>query len=195
MMKSAATENRKRLQAALPGRVIVLSAHQQLQRSNDTAYAFEQEANFWWLTGITDPDWWLIIDGARGKSWLVSPDVSATHQIFDGSLSGEDALERSGVDAVISNDRADTLLRELAQKHSLVHALGDDPYAKYYDFFQNPAPKAMWKRLERIFTTVEDCRSDLAKLRAIKQPEEIKAMKKAIDLTLEAFTAVKQKLP
>lgn len=194
-MMTTAMKNRERLQSALPGRLIVLSAYQQLQRGNDTAFAFEQEANFWWLTGIDEPDWWLIIDGGRGKTWLVSAEVSATHQIFDGSLSWEDALERSGVDAVISRDRADTLLRELAQKHSLVYTLGDDPYAKYYDFVQNPAPKAMSKRLERIFTTVEDCRSDIAKLRAIKQPEEITAMKKAINLTLEAFAAVKQKLP
>lgn len=179
----------------MPGRLVVLSAYQQLQRGNDTAFAFEQEANFWWLTGINAPEWWVIIDGMRDKSWLVSPEISATHQVFDGSLPAEEAIATSGVDAVISRDEADTLLRDLAKKHSLVYTLGDDPYGKYYDFVQNPAPRAMWKRLERIFTTVEDCRSDLAKLRAIKQPEEIARIKKAIGLTVDTFADIKQKLP
>lgn len=177
------------------GGLFVLSAYAQMQRGNDTAFFFEQEANFWWLAGLTAPDWWLIIDGMSHKSWLVAPHVSQSHEIFDGSLSAEQARTISGIDTVISRDEADSLLRRLARTHSVVYALGDDPYMNYFDFVVNPAVKDMWNRLDRIFNSVQDCRSQLAKLRATKQPEEIQAMKKAINLTTDAFAAIKSKLP
>jgi len=187
--------NRRHLTEKLSGGLVVLAAYSPLQRQSDMTHTFMQEANFWWLTGIEAADWWLIIDGPRGKSWLAAPSVSRSHAIFDGSLSWEVARTISGVDAVISHDEADTLLRELSRKHSLVYTLGDDPYAKYYDFILNPGPKEMNKRLERIFSDVVDCRKELANLRAHKQPAEIIAIKKAINLTIDAFEIVKQKLP
>jgi Xaa-Pro aminopeptidase len=52
----------------------------------------------------------------------------------------------------------------------------------------------LWRQLERTFTRVEDCRQDLARLRAIKQPEEIAAMKKAARLTTAAFDLAHDKL-
>ncbi len=189
------TSNRRRLVEKNQGGVIVLSAYVSMQRGNDAAFTFEQEANFWWLTGIDSPDWWVIIDGQRDKSWLVAPAVSAAHQIFDGSLSAEAAKRISGVDNVLTQDEAMAMLRDLAKKHSVVHAIGDSVHAEHYDFVLNPAPKKLWNMLERIFADVQDCRLTLAKLRAIKQPEEIAAIKKAIKLTIDGFNIVKQKLP
>jgi len=177
------------------GGVSVVTAFTQMQRTNDAAFAFEQESNFWWLTGIDVPDWWVIIDGQRTKSWLVAPAVSVAHQIFEGSLSVEAAKRISGIDTVLSQDEAMAMLRDLAKKHSVVHAIGDPAHTEYYDFTLNPAPKKLWNMLERTFADVQDCRLSLAKLRAIKQPVEVTAIKKAIKLTVDGFNAVKQKLP
>jgi Xaa-Pro aminopeptidase len=186
--------NRDQLTTKLKGGIVVLTAYTETQRSNDTAFAFEQEANFWWLTGIEAADWWLIIDGIRRKSWLVAPAVSESHEIFDGSLSAEDAKAISGVDEVLTPDDAKSLLRDLAKKHSVVHTLGEQPYAEYLDFSLNPAGRKLHEMLERTFNSVQDCRKDLAKLRAIKQPEEIVHMKKVIGLTMSAFEEVKASL-
>lgn len=194
-MKEMFVRNRQRLTEELKGGIVVLSAYAQMQRGNDTAFTFEQEANFWWLTGIDAPDWWLIIDNSRHKSWLVAPHVSESHQIFDGSLAPETAKEISGVDDVLTHDEAVTMLRTLAKNHSIAYGLGEQPYAEHLDFHLNPAPKKMYDLLRRTFNSVQDCRKQLAKLRAIKQPAEIAAMKKAIDLTCDAFADIKQKLP
>lgn len=187
--------NRRRLMAELPGSLFALSAYTMMQRGNDAAATFEQEANFWWLTGIEAADWWVIIDGTRDKSWLVAPRLSESHQIFDGSLSPEAAIATSGVDEVISEDEALSMVRDLAKKHSIIHTLGEQPYAEYLDFHLNPAPKKMHESLKRTFNSVQDCRKELATLRAIKQPEEITAIKKAIRLTTDAFEEVRKKLP
>lgn len=187
--------NRQRLADELKGGIAVFSAYAEMQRSNDTAFLFEQEANFWWLSGIEAPDWWLIIDGTRGKSWLVAPTLSEVKTVFDGGLTPDEALKASGADDVISQDDAGKLLRDLAKKHSVVYALGDHPHVEYFEFTLNPAPKKMHEMLGRIFNSAQDCRKELAKLRAIKQPEELAQMKKAISLTADAFEEVKRQLP
>lgn len=194
MNASFFTENRTKLMKALDGGLIVLSAHTGLQRSSDSAHSFVQESNFWYLTGVEEPDWLLIIDGQRGRSTLVAPEISTQKQTFDGSLPWDDAKKISGVDDVISANDADIFLRDLAKKHSLVYSLGDEPHAKYYEFVVNPAQKKVWQKLERIFPDVVDCRKELAQLRAIKQPEEIRAIKRAVKLTSAAFSHVRENL-
>src|SRR5690606_19462667 len=69
------------------------------------------------------------------------------------------------------------------------------PYTKHFNFVINPAQKKMWTMLKRIFDNVKDCRPELAKLRAIKQPVEIEAIRNAAKLTIEAFEDIKLKLP
>jgi Xaa-Pro aminopeptidase len=195
MVSSFFVQNRLSLAALVGGGIIVVPAYSEMQRGNDAAFMFEQEANFWWLTGIEAPDWWLIIDGQRNKSWLVSPSISDTHAIFDGSLSSEAARVISGVDYVIGHDEAVRMLRDLSKKHSVVYSLDEPSHSDYYDFASNPAIKKNWRMLQTIFNDAEDVRPILDKLRAIKQPEEIMAIKKAIKLTVDAFKVVKQKLP
>lgn len=173
----------------------ILSSYRSMQRGNDAAFAFEQEANFWYLTGINAPDWTLINDKLQNKSWLVAPDIDIVHQIFDGSLSDEEAKNISGVDEVISKTQANHLLREIALKQAVVYTLGIDPRAETYDFVINPAQQELTKELNSIFNEVKDCRSELVKLRSIKQPVEIDAIKKAIKLTNDAFLQVKEILP
>jgi Xaa-Pro aminopeptidase len=194
-MSDLFVSNRQRLAAELKGGIVVLSAYTQMQRSNDTAFTFEQEANFWWLTGIEAADWWLIFDGTRDKSWLVAPKLSEVQEIFDGSLSPEAAKKISGIETVVSHDEGMKLLRDLAKKHSMAYTLGEQPHAQYLDFTLNPAPRKMYELLDRTFNSVHDCRKELSRLRAIKQPEEIVRMKKAINLTIDAFEYVKAMLP
>jgi Xaa-Pro aminopeptidase len=190
-MQNLFVTNRQRFMAELKGGVAVVGAYASMQRGNDMAFGFEQEANFWWLTGVEAADWWVIIDAKRAKTWLVVPTISDMHQIFDGSLSEKEALKISGADEVLARDDAKGMLRDMAKKHSVVYTLGEQPHAEHFDFMLNPAPKKLYDQLTRTFNSVQDCRKILAKLRAIKQPAEITRMKKAIKLTVDAFDHVK----
>ena len=104
----------------LAGSLLVVPAYSEMQRGNDAAYLFEQEANFWYLTGVEHADWWLIVDSTRGKSWLVAPKVDDVHALFDGSLSADEAKRVSGVDEVIDRDAALALLRREARTRQFV---------------------------------------------------------------------------
>ncbi len=183
--------NRSKILSKINNETLVVTAYSAIQRNRDAFFMFEQEANFWYLTGIEDPDWWVIIDGAQNKSWLVAPDIDDAHRIFDRGLSSKEAQKISGVDKVISREEADTLLKELASNRKNIYSIGDDPHANHYNFVLNPAPKELYSYLQEIFPEVKDFRPELAKLRAIKQPEEIDAIQAAVDLTVDAFQTVR----
>lgn len=174
---------------------IILTAYTQLQRSNDAAFRFEQEANFWWLTGIEAADWRLIIDVDQKKSWLVRPSIGESRALFEGDLTDEEALRTSGVDGILTKAEGVKKITELAQRHSIVHTLDDHPHAKYYEFAQNPAQATLRKELKRIFDRVKDCRPLLHRLRAIKQPAELAIIRQAVVATVRAFAHVKKQLP
>lgn len=183
--------NRERLAQACPDELIMVTAYTQTQRSGDAAFKFEQEANFWWLTGIDEPDWQFIFDTKANKSWLVAPAVDAVHVIFDGGLSPDAAKTHSGVDAVLSQSEAHAKLADYARRGVTVATLGRDPHAGHYNFALNPALPKLHRALTRQFGEVHDLRPMLAKLRTIKQPDELEAMQAAIDVTIDAFTAIR----
>lgn len=182
--------NRKTLTEVLKGGIVVLYGYGRQQRSNDAAHAFTQEANFWYLTGIEDPDWGLIIDGSASRSYLIMPQVDDVHKIFDGSMSAHDAKRVSGADKVLTADEAALMLRTLATKHQLVYTVGVPAHAEHFNFALNPSIALHRQALERYFSKVQDIRSELAAMRAIKRPEEVIAIRSAVDLTMEAFKKV-----
>ena len=169
-----------------------MTGYGEMQRSNDSSSFFEQEANFWYLTGIESPDWWLILDGTHGTEWLVAPDVSDVQQVFDGSLDKEDVYQVSGIKTVLARDEAMRRLRELAKHHSIAYTTDQPRYVRDHASFQlNHAQADLKKTLERIFQNVQICNRELAIMRTIKQPAEIAAIQQAIDLTITAFESMK----
>lgn len=192
MEKEFFTHNRSAIHNIAHTDVIVLAGNVSLQRSNDASYAFEQEANFWYLTGISAPSWWLIIE--KDKSYLVAPNVDEVHRIFDGSLSNKDAKALSGVDVVLEHEAGKSLLETLKQAKVTVATIGEDPHKEHYDFALNPGPVEMREKLQTLFDEVKDCRRELAGLRAIKTPEEIQLIRNAIALTIDGFEVVKNNI-
>jgi Xaa-Pro aminopeptidase len=163
-----------------------------MQRCSDESWRFEQEANFWYLTGVEAADWQVVI--ADGQTTLIAPDISKISQIFNGSLNFDEAQEISGADRVITHDEGVTYLRELTKKHREVRTVLPQNVIDY-EFSLNPAQAILTAKLRKIFVKVKDVRPELHQLRAIKQPAEIMMMRRAINLTRAAFEVVKAELP
>lgn len=189
------TANRARLLEALGGQaVVVATAYREMQRSNDASFLFAQEANFRYLTGITAPDWRLIIDGYHDRSYAVMPEVDAIKQVFDGSLSAEQAQQVSGVDEVIDSEQASALLRRLAKTTKTVHIVDQSSRLASAGFVLNPAHSELREQMGRYFRETKNCFVELARLRAIKQPVEIAALQRAIDITVDGFRILRAEL-
>ena len=178
------------------GALVVVTGYGEVQRSHDSAHRFEQEANFWYLTGVEQADWWLIMDGAHGTQWLVMPERDEVQQVFDGAADTDGARAISGIKTVLSRDEAMRRLRGLAKHHSIVYTTEQPAYLREHATFQlNAAQADLKKVLERTFQNVQVCNRELAMLRTIKKPEEIAAIEKAIKVTITAFEYMKKALP
>jgi Xaa-Pro aminopeptidase len=186
--------NRARAMEKLQGGLLVVAGYTGMQRGNDAEFRFEQEASFWYLTGIEFPDWWLIMDAKRGKSWLVGPEIDEMHRLFQESLLDDDAKKTSGITDILSRDQAMSMLRTASKSHQLVYTVDLPSYHSHFGFTLNPAVHEMREMLKRTFSTVRDFRPELTKLRAIKQPIELEMMQTAIDLTITTFQSVKKKM-
>lgn len=186
--------NRARLAEKLGGGLFSATAYTRLQRGADMPFRFEQESNFWFLTGINEPDWKLVYDGITHHSWLVMPDIAEIHRIFDGGLSIEEAKLISGVNNVITHDELLPLYRRLARTHSLAYTVGPPRRSDHFNFVLNPALIEHQHQLERNFAKVQLANTELSQMRLIKQPDEIVCIKEAIKDTVCAFQLVHERM-
>ncbi len=194
MQASFFIHNRQNLARKLDDGLFVLGAYSKMQRTSYEAFDFKQESNFWYLSGISEPDWLLIHDGKSNKSWLVRPKENPHLAVFDGELSDASAIDRSGVDEVISMSQMKLLLKKLVLQHKKVYTVFPPKGLTRLELTPNPAPSRMRRMLKTYSESVIDCRKDLAELRAIKQPVELAQIQHAITITGQAFEYVAQNI-
>ena len=184
--------NRRRFEQASRGALIVLTGYDAMQWSGDMDVPFLQESSFWWLTGIDEAGWKVIIETSRSHTTLVRPALSEIERIFVGGLSDDEALNMSGADEIIVAEEFESRLRQLSRAHTIVETIIDR--RTHNSSVPNPAQGNLQRLLKRTFTSVENCQRTLQQLRAIKQPEELTRMRRAIKLTVEAFVAARAQL-
>jgi Xaa-Pro aminopeptidase len=181
--------NRRRLRELFTGTApIVVAANGLLQRGGDSTFAFAQDANFWYLTGIDEPDLVLVMD--RDKEYLIVPGRSVVRTAFDGAVEAESLTRRSGVPLVYDDKAGWEQLANRLKKVKHVATLAKPlAYVEHFGFYTNPARAALVARLTEYKSDLEllDLNSHLARLRMIKQPSELAAMKSAIDITSSAI--------
>ena len=180
--------NRKRLYAAAQGELIVLAAYSTVQQSGDMAAPFLQESSFFWTTGITEAGWRVILDTPRQHAILVRPERSEVDVIFNGESNDDSIRAVSGIAEIIAEKDFESTLRRLHRKHTIASTINPK---QNHDFVLNPAQANLEAILKRVFDSVQHCDKLLAKLKAIKQPEELTIMQAAIDLTCKAFEDVR----
>lgn len=181
--------NRRRMREHLGDeRPIVVTANGLLQRGADSAYEFAQDANFWYLTGIDEPDVILVIDGER--EFLIVPTREATREAFDGAVDLQAMAAQSGIhdiqDEINGWNRMDGLLTQQPAVATMANA---PTYIPELGMYANPARARLLKQLHKHVENLEvvDIRPEMARLRMIKQPEELLAIQAAIDITSETL--------
>ena len=184
-------EHRQKLVAFAGGSPVIITGYEAVQLSGDIATPFLQESCFWWLTGIEEAGWKVIVDTTRRRTILVRPTISEVQRIFEGESAAGEILKRSGADEIIDARDFEQYLRTLARHHPLVYTVHDKTS---HDFVVNPAQRVLNETLSRVFPSVEDIGKKIHELRAIKSDAEIMAIKKAVALTVKAFREVRENL-
>jgi Xaa-Pro aminopeptidase len=185
------TNNRKRLFAKAKGELIILTAYDSVQQSGDMAAPFLQESSFWWVTGIKQPGWKVVLDTARGETTLVRPHRSDVDVIFNGESNDDEIRAISGIHHIISQREFEGYLRQLHRHHTIAYTLTQK---EDHEFVLNPAKAMLVAVLKRIFDSVQYSDALFAELKAIKQPDELARMRSAMKLTCDTFSAVQSQL-
>lgn len=179
------SQNRQKLRNKIPKNVpIVITANGQLQRSADTMFPFQQDANFRYLTGINEPDLLLVID--NGEEYLILPEQSVYQKIFDGEVTDSELSARSGIAKVYDNKSGWKLLKKTLKTTKEVAVLTPPPqYIDVYGMYTNPARWALRRGVLNCNDSVKfiDAREALTDMRMVKQESEIEAIRKAIEIT------------
>jgi Xaa-Pro aminopeptidase len=188
------TENRTRLRHAIGSDVpIIITGNGSMQRAADEPFKFTQDSNFWYLTGLTAPELTLVMT-AKGD-FLIVPALSLERQVFDGAHDLAAFMARSGIQDVVGERDGWQRVREtLADKHQAATLAAIPSYLSRYRMFSLPYRRRLIAKLKRLDSSlvVQDIRSQLAQLRALKQPSELAALQRAIDITTETLHDVSQ---
>ena len=183
--------NRQRLRELFTGTApIVVTANGLLQRGGDSSFPFAQDANFWYLTGIDEPDLILVMD--RDKEYLIVPTRSQSRQAFDGVLDEKTLTKVSGIKLVYDESAGWEQLRNRLKKVKHVATIAAPaPYIDAYGLYTNPSRSSLVHRLKAEKNELEllDLGPHISRLRMIKQEPEIGAIQQAIDITVSSLKA------
>jgi Xaa-Pro aminopeptidase len=121
MSNTIYAERRARVAAALgrDGIAIVPTAPER-QRNRDSTFAYRHDSYFYYLTGFTEPNAWLVITG-DGSSTLFCAPKDLEREIWDGYRLGPEAAPAAlGVAAAQSVDELNTLMPKLLENRDAV---------------------------------------------------------------------------
>ena len=87
--------NRQKLLQQTEAKLVVLSANGLLQRSADTTFPFRQDSNFWYLTGVSEPDYVLVLE--QDEVFLIAPKRADHRDQWDGLIDKRAVKSISGI--------------------------------------------------------------------------------------------------
>ena len=114
-------QRRARLASVLgDGGIAIIPTAPERARNRDTDYLYRHDSYFYYLTGFTEPNAWLVITG-DGQSTLFCAPKDLEREIWDGYRLGPDAAPAAlAVDAALSTTELDTSLPRLLENKSAV---------------------------------------------------------------------------
>ena len=188
--------NRKKLTDILDNQsVVVVLSNSQYLRSGDQPYRYRQNSDLFYLTGIDQEETILLLCPGHPENkkkeilFILKPDK--TTERWEGhKLTKEEAYSISGIKNIYWTEEFDLLLRD-AVLHSNNIYINTNEYLKltekvkdnnkrFIQEIKEKYPLHEYKRLAPLTTG----------LRIIKEPEELEMIKKACQVTRDAFIRI-----
>lgn len=183
------TGNRQRLRDSVKAKgPIIVTANAQLQRGADASFSFQQDAAFWYLTGITEPEVILVMDSSG--EYLMVPPREMIRQMFDGAIDTSELSRQSGITDVYDLETGwKKLSKRLKTSKQFLTPEPNPVYFEYFAMYTNPSRATLVARVQEYNPDIElvDIRKDIARLRMVKQAPELKALRQAIDITIDSI--------
>jgi len=186
------TNNRTQLRKTLRSdATIIVTGNGSMQRQADEPFRFVQDSNFWYLTGLNTPDLVLVI--GVNETFLIAPSLSLERETFDGAIDLQALASQSGITDIVGEREGWQRVKNELDKNPLIATLGSAPsFDRRYRMHTLPYRRRLLTKLKRLQPALQtqDIRMDLAHLRMIKQPIELQALQRAIDITSETLIEI-----
>lgn len=191
-------ERRDSLRAMMPdSTVAVFFSAPERNRSNDVYYEYHQDPNFYYLSGLREPNSMLIIykeeqdfGDFKSNEVIFVQERDEFSEVWNGRRLGvEGAAENLGVNKVLSNE---DFKKFIPQFEKLERVYFQKPYAmEEQDTTETNNLSGLYTAFNQKLTTASDVAEKhlqmmMAKLRQVKTEEELVLLRKAIDITCEA---------
>lgn len=182
--------NRQKLMESTGASLIVITANGLLQRSADTTFPFRQDSNFWYLSGINEPDYILVV--TNDENFVISPPRAEHRDVWDGVIDIKALTKLSGIEQILDHHVGWNKLDRIIKKNKKIHTITPaESYFESFGFYANPARATLLTALRKHRSVeLSDIRKPIAHLRQIKQSVELAALQKAIDITAATLTDV-----
>lgn len=121
MSQTPYAERRARLAQQLgPGGIALVPTAPERPRNRDSDFLYRHDSYFYYLTGFTEPNAWLVVTG-DGKSTLFCAPKDMEREIWDGYRLGPEAAPAAlGVEAALSINDLDAQLPRLLENRDTV---------------------------------------------------------------------------
>ena len=171
---------RARLLDALDGRLALIGADRlrDIEREYPQDSDFRQDADFFYLTGLEEPEAWLVLNAGRpGAVVLYLLPRDSMNETWTGKRlgPGPEVRRLSGIEDVREVRRLDADLDGWLTGGDVVLSLGDPRNREVLE------PRLSAARVRTVSAAPL-----LAALRLIKDEEELRRLRRAIDITMEA---------
>ncbi len=180
--------------AQLGDGVAVLANAPECLRNRDSHYPYRFDSYFYYLTGFTEPDAVLVLQGKTGRSILFCRDKDLEREIWDGWRLGPSAApETLGVDEAWPMAQLNQRMPELLAGHAALHyALGADAAWDRQVFDWLNGLRAQARQGVHAPTVLQDIRTWLDGLRVVKEAGELDTMQRAADISVIAHRRAMQ---
>ncbi len=194
MNKNVYIENRKRFMNTIEDNsVIVLFAGKSRPKTGDEVYQFTPDRNFYYLTGIQEEGHIVVLSKLNNSvsEKLFLTDLDLDKEMWSGkTLRDTEGQEISGIkDTVYMKEFNDYFNRIVKGSEDINLYLDLDREAFEDDAsVSNSFAKEIISKYPHI--NIKNLISKIAPLRMVKSDEEIKEMRKAIEITIEGVKAL-----
>ncbi|SMO60994.1 aminopeptidase P family protein [Gracilimonas mengyeensis] len=139
----------------------------------DYEYPFRQESNFWYLTGVNEPDCALILDLKTEEYHLFVPKRDAQYAVWHGYVKSKDTYQQQYEPDHLHYD------------NEILHVLNNISPEKVYCLSEVDAE--LVEDLDRSFEVdIESLQDALTYCRVLKTDDELKLMRKAAEVNNKA---------
>ena len=149
---------------------------------------------FYYLTGIEEPGWILVMDVGKGDEFLISTEESSYHSEVWESKYGLDEIRRlSGIKEVKNRRDGWAYLRDEAENYQSIGSIVPRMrFSRPFGMYINPAKTMLVERLRRLHkdANLVDISAHIRTLRSVKDADEIESIRRAIAITKLGLDAV-----